>query len=462
MWVLVIMLWFAKCTASRVYQREKNPILEETIQGATVKLCHLMEHHWPKLLPYVRAMMIREIKKPMVSTVSDMKMKASRISDLMLAPEVLQPLQPFLLPQEEVRKAEKLAQLWHPARHQVQDTEDTNGFLHHFRRLAASLSSARYALPAAAGENSPRVRHFQAPPVAAFGQGLAAAGARLQENLTCSEQQGEKFLQSFQPLGGIFEGPRLYSKHPTSNLTTIFLTFGSIDSQLTHTLCHRLVREQENYNVLFLSVKTFEEATGVLQQVMGLVEDAVKDVTLTWFGPTSSFDSLALKSFPNAMVKDFLHVLQLLLSSNSSRPGLLLDSISVLPTTAEVAQHFSRQLPGVPVYALKDRLCQRKESDDEVIHCGAVSWKGFPALFLSETRSSPTKSTQSTQSTLPPEDFSSEIFEFYDGVTFPGDEALCELWCSMISECGSLVFTQLSGMNVGMCVLQSRDTTGPE
>ncbi len=155
-------------------------------------------------------------------------------------------------------------------------------------------------------------------------------------------------------------------------------------------------------------------------------------------------------------------MLQLLLSSNFSRPGLLLDSIAVLPTTAEVAQHFSRQLPGVPVYALKDRLCQGKESDDEVIHCNAVSWKGFPAVFLSEP--SPTKTT-STQSTEDLGDFrqldshfSREIFQFYDGVTFPGDEALCELWCSMIQECGSLVFTQLGGMNVGMCVLQSRET----
>lgn len=456
MWVLVIMLWFAKFDASRVYQREKNPILEEAIQGATVRLCHLMENHWPTLFPYIRGMMIREIKKPMVSTVSDMKMKASRLSDLMLEPDALQP---FLPPPEEVRKAEKLAQLWHPGKHlPVQDTEDTTGFLRHFRRLAGSLTSARYAFHPAG--KAPTVHHFQAPKAsaAASGKGLEAAGARLQENLTCSEQQGEKFLQSFQPLGGIFEGPRLYSKHPTSNLTTIFLTFGSIDSQLTHTLCHRLVREQDNYNVLFLSVKTFEEATGVLHQVMGLVQDAVKDVTLIWFDPTSSFDSSALKSPPNAMVKDFLHVLQLLLSSNSSRShGLLLDFISVLPTTAEVAQHFSRQLPGVPVYALKDRLCEGKESDDEVIHCRAVSWKGkgFPAVFLSETTPSPTKSTQSTQSILQPEDFSSEIFEFYDGVTFPGDEALCELWCSMISECGSLVFTQLSGTNVGMCVLSS-------
>ena len=129
-WVLVIMLWFAKFDASRVYQREKNPILEEAIQGATVRLCHLMENHWPTLFPYIRGMMIREIKKPMVSTVSDMKMKASRISDLMLEPDALQP---FLPPPEEVRKAEKLAQLWHPGKHlPVQDTEDHD-------RLSASL-----------------------------------------------------------------------------------------------------------------------------------------------------------------------------------------------------------------------------------------------------------------------------------------------------------------------------------
>ena len=315
MWVLVIMLGFEKCHASRVvFQREKNPILEEAIQGATVNLCHLMENHWPKLLPYVRGLMIREIKKPMVSTAHDMKMKASRMSDLMLTPDVLQPLQPFLPPQEEMRKVEKLAQLWHPPTHlQVQDTEDATGFLRHFRRLAASLSSARYtSRPVSGAEPELTVRHFQAPKTApaATGKGLLQAAARLQENLTCSQQQGEQFLQSFQPLGpGILKGAssRLYSKHPTSNLTTIFLTFGFIDGQLIHTLCHRLVREQENHNVLFLSVKTFEEATGVLQQVMGLVEDAVKDVRLTWFGPTTSFDFFDLKS-PDATVKDWVVV----------------------------------------------------------------------------------------------------------------------------------------------------------
>ena len=310
MWVLVIMLWFEKCHASRVvFQREKNPILEEAIQGATVNLCHLMENHWPKLLPYVRGLMMREIKKPMVSTAHDMKMKASRMSDLMLTPDVLQPLQPFLPPQEEMRKAEKLAQLWRPPKHlQVQDTEDTTGFLRHFRRLAASLSSARYTLrPVSGAEPELTVRHFQAPKTAT-GKGLLQAAARLQENLTCSQQQGEQFLQSFQPLGpGGMKGAssRLYSKHPTSNLTTIFLTFGFIDGQLVHTLCHRLVREQENYNVLFLSVKTFEEATGVLQQVMGLV-DAVKDVRLTWFGPTTSFDSFDRSKSPDATVKDWV------------------------------------------------------------------------------------------------------------------------------------------------------------
>ena len=247
------------------------------------------------------------------------------------------------------------------------------------------------------------MHHFQAPKAsaAASGKGLEAAGARLQENLTCSEQQGEKFFAKLSTARWHFRRSTSLLEAPHFQLDHDLLDFWIYrPSQLTHTLCHRLVRQQHRklQCALLICEDLFEEATGVLHQVMGLVQDAVKDVTLIWFDPTSSFDSSALKSPPNAMVKDFLHVLQLLLSSNSSRShGLLLDFISVLPTTAEVAQHFSRQLPGVPVYALKDRLCEGKESDDEVIHCRAISWKGkgFPAVFLSETTPSPTKSTQS-------------------------------------------------------------------